>query len=99
MNPKIKIQKLIKNKQHQNSHENEDIVENEEFLSDDLHVDALTSEEREKMQQELGIKGNNKTNEDVDLLLDDVVNGNGNDVNISDGEVDKVVSEVENSNI
>jgi len=67
-------------------------------LSDDLHVDTLTTEERAKMEQELGIKGNNENDEDVELLLADV-NADDNVANISDGEVDKVVSEVENTNI
>eukprot|EP00484_Ammonia_sp_Unknown_P002310 CAMPEP_0197073204 /NCGR_PEP_ID=MMETSP1384-20130603/210489_1 /TAXON_ID=29189 /ORGANISM="Ammonia sp." /LENGTH=504 /DNA_ID=CAMNT_0042512037 /DNA_START=16 /DNA_END=1530 /DNA_ORIENTATION=- len=64
----------------------------DEFLSDELHIDSLTNEERAKKMKELGIDGSNDV-ENVDDLLAGVNMDNVEE--LSDGELEKELKNIQ----
>eukprot|EP01083_Nonionella_stella_P081895 225838_1 len=69
----------------------DDLNEDEDFLADDVHIDALSAKEKAKMKKELGIDGINDV--DVDDLLAEVGADGLQDMDMSDGEL---AAELEN---
>merc|ERR1740123_2710081 len=67
----------------------ENTVDDDEFLADDVHINGLSEEERDKMKKELGIEEmNDNVDDDLDNVEDLLADVNTDDVEeLSDADL------------